>query len=69
MVKKRKTKKRTRAPRIKALEQLLKTGDPEAYAWICWFLANRDTERHQTGDVINLPVSEGTADRVRKNSG
>ena len=60
MVKKRKTKKRTRAPRIKPLEQLLKTGDAEAYGWICWFLANQDTERHQAGDVIKLPVSEGT---------
>ena len=60
MAKKRKTKKRVRAPRVEPLEQFLKTGDPETYARACWFLANRDTERHGAGDVIKRGVWEGT---------
>ena len=54
MTKKRKTKRRRRAPWVKPLEQLLKTGDPETYGLVCWYLANRDVERHRAEDVIKL---------------
>ena len=58
MTKKRKTKRKARSQRIEPLEQLLKTGDPEAYGRVCWSLANRDTERRQAGDVITLSAWE-----------
>ncbi len=58
MTKKRKIKRRANAPRVKPLEQLLKTADPETYGRVCWYLANRDIERHAAGDVIKLGVWE-----------
>ena len=58
MTKQRKSKKRARARSAETLEQHLKTEDPETYGLICWYLANRDTERHRAGDVINLGVWE-----------
>ena len=51
-------RKRAKAPNVEPLEQLLKTEDPETYRLVCWYLANRDTERHRAGDVINLGVWE-----------
>lgn len=56
--KKRKIKKRASAPRVKPLEQLLKTAEPETYGRVCWYLANRAIERHAAGDVIELDVWE-----------
>ena len=56
MSKKRQSDKTKRTPRIEPLEQLLKTGDPETYGKVCWSLANRDTERHRAGDVIELSM-------------
>ena len=58
MGKQRRSKRRVRAPRVEALEQLLKTADPETYGRVCWFLANRDIQRHRAGDVIALEVWE-----------
>jgi len=58
MAKQRKFKKRARVPSVELLEQLLKTGDAETYGLVCWYLANRGTERHRGGDVINLGVWE-----------
>ena len=58
MDKQRSSKKRERTPSVEALEQLLKTRDPETYGRVCWFLANRGTQRNRAGDVINLGVSE-----------
>ena len=58
MGKQRRPKRRVRAPRVEALEQLLKTTDPETYGRVCWFLANRDIQRHRAGDVIALEVWE-----------
>ena len=67
MTKKRKTKRRARAPSIEPLEQLLKTGDPDIYGRVCWYLANRDTERHGARDVISRVVPNPTgALRERK---
>lgn len=40
------------------------TEDPETYGLVCWYLANRGTERYQAGDVINLGVWE--TDRVER---
>ena len=37
MTKQRKSKKGARAPSVEALEQLLKTGDPETYGRVCWY--------------------------------
>ena len=54
MIRLRKSKKRARARSVEALEQLLKTGDAEAYGLVCWYLANRGTERYRTGHVIDL---------------
>ncbi len=54
MAKQKKFRKRARVPRVDPLEQLLQTEDPEAYWRFCWYLANRDTERHRAGDVIKL---------------
>ena len=45
MAKQRKFRKRARVPSVDPLEQLLQTEDPEAYGRVCWYLANRDTER------------------------
>ena len=58
MTKQRKTKKRARTPSVEPLEQLLKTADPETYGRVCWYLANRDIERHRAGDLIQLGVWE-----------
>ena len=58
MTKQRKTKNRAKAPNVEPLEQLLKTEDPETYGLVCWYLANRETERRRAGDVINLGVWE-----------
>ena len=60
MAKQRKFRKRARAPSVDPLEQLLQTEDPEAYGRVCWYLANRDTERHRAGDVIKLGEWEKT---------
>ena len=54
MIRLRKPKKRARARSVEALEQLLKTEAAEAYGLVCWYLANRGTERYRTGHVINL---------------
>ena len=43
---------------MEPLEQLLKTEDRETYGLVCWYLANRGTERYRAGDVINLGVWE-----------
>ena len=58
MTKQRKSRKRARAPSVEALEQLLKTGDPETYGRVCWHLANRAIERHRAGDLIKPGVWE-----------
>lgn len=60
MTKKRKTIRRARAPSIEPLERLLKTGDPHIYGRVCWYLANRNTERHGEGDVISRVVPNPT---------
>ena len=67
MAKKRKTKSKARAYGYQPLEQLLQTTEPDFYGWVCWYLANRDTERHRSGDVISLDVPNPTgALRKRK---
>ena len=58
MTKQKKSKKRSRFRRVETLEQLLKTEDPENYGLVCWYLANRGTERYRAGDVINLGLWE-----------
>ena len=58
MGKQRRFKKRARVPSVETLERLLKTGASETYGQVCWFLANRDIQRRQAGDVINLGVWE-----------
>ena len=65
MAKQKKSRKRSRFRRIETLEQLLKTEDPENYGLVCWYLANRGTERYRAGDVINLGLS-GKAGVERK---
>ncbi len=67
MARKRKKKRSERDEKGKSLEQLLQTADPEYYGRVCWYLANRDTDRHGAGDVIFLEVPDGTgALRERK---
>ena len=44
----------------KPLEKLLDSEDPEAYAQVCWLIANRGTESYRTGDVIKLDFPEIT---------
>ena len=58
MSKKKKSKKRLRARGVEALEQLSKTEDAETYGQVCWYLANRGTERYGAGDVVNLGAWE-----------
>lgn len=58
MTNQKKSKKRPRARSVEALEQLLKAEDAETYGLVCWYLANRGTERYRAGDVINLGVWE-----------
>ena len=58
MPRKRKKKRRSRPDRAQPLEQLLQTVEPESYGRICWYLANRDTERHGAGDVFSLDVAD-----------
>lgn len=58
MTKQKKSKKRSIFRRVEALEQALKTECPDSYGLVCWYLANRGTERYQAGDVINLGVRE-----------
>ena len=58
MTKQKTPKKRWRFRRVETLEQLLKTEDPDRYGLVCWYLANRGTERYRAGDVINLGVWE-----------
>ena len=60
MTKKRKGNKKPRTPRVEPLEHLLKAGEPETYGQLCWSLANRDTKRHQAGEVIKLGGWERT---------
>ncbi len=67
MARKNKTRKRARAHSAPPLEQLLHTADPESYGRVCWYLANRDTERHRAGDLLSLDVPDATgALRKRK---
>lgn len=54
MTKQRKTGRRAKGSKVKRLEQILRTEEPETYGLVCWYLANRDTERYREGDVINL---------------
>ena len=54
MTRKRKGNNKTRTPRIRPLEHLLKTAEPEDYGQLCWSLANRDTKRRQVGEVVKL---------------
>ena len=54
MTKKRKANKRTTSPTPRPLEHLLEVGDSATYGQLCWSLGNRDTTRHQVGDVITL---------------
>ena len=58
MTKQKRTRKRAKVPNVEPLEQLLKTEDRETYGLVCWYLANRGTERYHAGDVINLGVWE-----------
>ena len=58
MTERKKPKKRWRFRRVETLEQLLKTEDPDSYGLVCWYLANRGTERYRAGDVINLDAWE-----------
>ncbi len=58
MTKQKRSEKRSRARSVEALEQLLKTEDAETYGLVCWYLANRGTERYRAGDVINLGAWE-----------
>ena len=58
MTKRKKPKKRWRFRTVQTLEQLLKTEEPENYGLVCWYLANRGTERYRAGDVINLEAWE-----------
>lgn len=60
MAKTRETKRSARDKRGQSLEQLLQTEEPESYGWVCWYLANRDTERHREGDVIILDFPDAT---------
>ena len=60
MARKRKTKKSTRDRRGQPLEHLLHTAERESYGGGCWYLANRDTERHRAGDVISLDIPDAT---------
>ena len=45
MARKRNINRKTRPQRIMSLEDLLKIGEYETYGQLCWFLANRDSER------------------------
>ena len=58
MAKKRKSKRKPRAHSYQPLEQLLQTDDPDFYGFVCWYLANRDTEKHGPSDVISLDVPD-----------
>lgn len=58
MARKRKTKRSARDKSGQPLEHLLHTAEPESYGRICWYLANRDTERRRAGDVINLDTPD-----------
>ena len=60
MAKKRKTKRKAKAHSYQPLEQLLQTAEPDFYGFVCWYLANRDTQRHGLGDVISLDVPDAT---------
>ena len=60
MARKRKTKRSARAERGQPLEQLLQTAELESYGRVCWYLANRDIERHRAGNVISLDVPDAT---------
>lgn len=51
-------KKTARASRVKPLEQLLKSENAEIYGQVCWYFANRHTEKCQAGNVIKLGVLE-----------
>ena len=60
MAKIKKTNRSASDERGQFLEQLLQTAEPESYGWVCWYLANRDTERHRAGDMIILDVPDAT---------
>lgn len=52
--------------KVEPLEQILTSGDPATYGEVCWFLANRDTERHHAGSLIKLNVSEESGELGEK---
>ena len=58
MTKQKKPQKRWRFWKVEALEQLQKTEDPDSYGLVCWYLANRGTERYRAGHVVNLGAWE-----------
>ena len=60
MTRKKQGNKKIRTPRIRSLEHLLKAGKPETYGQLCWSLANRDTKRRQSGEVVKLAGCERT---------
>ena len=54
MAKKRQQKKKTRQPKVRSMEHLLKTGEEDIYGQICWSLGNRGTSIPRAGRVITL---------------
>ena len=59
IAKKQNGKKKDRPQKVRALEQLLKTGEREAYGQLCWSLGNRDTRTRRQGQVITLAGLRG----------
>ena len=54
MPRKKKHNKKTKVTKPRPLEHILTTGSYESYGQLCWSLANRDTSRHNAGDVIKI---------------
>ena len=42
------------------LEQLLQTSEPQSYGRVCWYLANRDTERRREAEMITVDVPDAS---------
>ena len=54
MARKRQQKNRSRQPKVRSMEHLLKTGEEQIYGQLCWSMGNRGTSIPRAGKVITL---------------
>ena len=63
---KKKRRQKSRQPKARPLEDLLRNGEASLYGQVCWSIANRGTEAPRPGEVITLEGADKRGGQINR---